>query len=179
MAARRPPVGENAHVTHPVLDEAMKKAAVAWVAVGTGPALALWCLPWEGSLYVVSGPGEQPAPDLPGADRASVTLRGDHGGQVITWPATVDRVSPGTQAWTAVAPQLAAKRLNAPGTAAALVERWVADGVAVHRLAPADDEPTTGGALPDTSQAATPRGTANRRPVRMPFRLHRVRRRRP
>ncbi|HEX8629915.1 MAG TPA: hypothetical protein VF755_17280, partial [Catenuloplanes sp.] len=116
----------------------MKKAAVAWVAVGTGPALALWCLPLDGSLYVVSGPGEQSAPDVPAADRATVTLRGDHGGQVITWPAVVTRLSPGTDLWSTIAPQVAAKRLNAPGTAAALVERWAADGVAVNRLTPAD-----------------------------------------
>jgi len=30
-------------VTSPVVDEAIKKAAVDWISVGGGPALALWC----------------------------------------------------------------------------------------------------------------------------------------
>jgi len=29
-----------------LVDEAIKKAAVAWIAVDDGPAQALWCLPW-------------------------------------------------------------------------------------------------------------------------------------
>lgn len=167
---------DNAGVTHPVLDEAMKKAAVAWVAVGAGPALGLWCLAADGALYVVSGPGEQSAPDLADADRATVTLRGDHGGQIVTWQADVTRLRPGTEQWSTVAPQLAAKRLNAPGSAEDVVSRWAADGVAVTRLAPAADEPATGSALPDGSLAAVPRETPAVRPVRRPFRLHRVRR---
>ncbi|MBM0260028.1 hypothetical protein JNW89_28385, partial [Micromonospora sp. 4G55] len=44
----------DAPVSTPLVDEAMKKAAVAWVSVGDGPALALWCVPLEGSLFVVS-----------------------------------------------------------------------------------------------------------------------------
>lgn len=166
-------------MTHPVLDEAIKKAAVAWVAVGDGPALALWCLPLDGCLYVVSGPGEQHAPDLAGAGQAAVTLRGDHGGQIVTWQAVVTPVEPGTEQWATVAAQLATKRLNAPGTATALVERWIADGVSVSRLAPADTTPVTGAALPDSALAETPRESTALRPVRKPFRLHRVRRRRP
>ncbi|MER6593429.1 hypothetical protein ABT214_16570, partial [Micromonospora purpureochromogenes] len=115
----------------------MKKAAVAWVSVGDGPALALWCVPLEGSLFVVSGPGEQSAPGLAEAAQARVTLRGDHGGRIVTWPARVTRLAPGTEAWETSAPLVAAKRLNAPGPTADLVARWAADGCALTRLAPA------------------------------------------
>jgi hypothetical protein len=70
-------------VTAPLVEEALKKAAVAWVSVGDGPALALWCLPLEGSLVVVCGPGEQSAPGLAETATATVRLRGDTGGVIV------------------------------------------------------------------------------------------------
>jgi hypothetical protein len=159
-----------------LVDEAMKKAAVAWVAVAAGPALALWCVPLDGALYVVSGPGEQSAPGLAGATAATVTLRGDHGGQIVTWTAEVTRVMPGSEPWAATAPLVAAKRLNAPRNATALVERWSSE-CALNRLAPAAGPLAAGDALPDGSLAAPPRETPAVRQTRKPFRLHRVRRR--
>lgn len=165
-----------------LVDEAMKKAAVAWVAVAGRPAVALWCLPLDGALYVVSGPGEQSAPGIDSAAeasgtgaRADVTLRGDHGGRIVTWPADVSRVAPGTEEWEKVAPQLAAKRLNAPGTAEALAARWAAECV-VTRLAPAGEPIEADATLPDGSLAAAPRPTSAARQTAKPFRLHRVRR---
>lgn len=160
----------------PLVDEAMKKASVAWVAVGPRPPVALWCIPQDGALYIVSGPGEQSAPGLAEAETASVTLRGDHGGQIVTWPATVTRVAPESEQWSTLAPLVAAKRLNAPGSAAALVERWAAQ-CTLHRLAPAGAPLAAGATLPDEAQAAPPRETPAARPTRKPFRLHRVRRR--
>ncbi|TDB77579.1 hypothetical protein [Micromonospora sp. KC723] len=154
----------------------MKKAAVCWVAVGDGTALALWCVPLEGSLFVVSGPGEQSAPGLADASAARVTLRGDHGGRIVTWPARVTRLAPGTEEWAATAPLVAAKRLNAPGPTAELVARWAADGVALNRLLPAG-APDAADALPATSLAEEPRGATVVRATRKPFRLHKVRRR--
>ncbi|MEV5819153.1 hypothetical protein ABUL04_25585 [Micromonospora harpali] len=160
----------------PLVDEAVKKAAVAWVGVAGGPARALWCVPSPGSLLVVSGPGEQAAPGLAEAAEAQVTLRGDHGGRIVTWPARVTRLAPGTEEWMALAPAVAAKRLNAPGSAADLVQRWAADDCALVRLTPAG-EPAAGDRLPDASLAEPPRATPAVRATRRPFRLHRVRRR--
>ncbi|HYN93672.1 MAG TPA: hypothetical protein VES42_07465, partial [Pilimelia sp.] len=139
----------------PMISEAVKKAAVAWVAAGGEPAVALWCLPVDGRLYVVSGPGEQAAPGLAGAATAPVTLRGDHGGRIVSWPAAIAAVPPGGEEWAAVAPQLAAKRLNAPGPMEALVARWAAE-CTVHRLAPAGEPTEAGASLPDTGHAAPP-----------------------
>ncbi|MDG4807686.1 hypothetical protein O7634_13085 [Micromonospora sp. WMMD1120] len=167
---------DDAPVSTPLLDEAMKKAAVAWVSVAGGPALALWCAPLEGTLLVVSGPGEQTAPGLAAATEAQVTLRGDHGGRIVTWPARVSRVRPGTEEWDTVAPLVAAKRLNAPGPTAELVARWAADGCAVNRLTPGG-APRAGADLPADAQAEPPRATPAVRAARKPFRLHRVRRR--
>jgi hypothetical protein len=160
-----------------LVDEAIKKAAVAWVAVGDGPALALWVLPVDGALAVVSGPGEQAVPGLAEASRATVRLRGDTGGLIVAWDAGVERLEPGTEDWDTVAPQLAGKRLNASGTANELVARWADTGCAIVRLRPAGDAPTARPELPDGSGAAPPRDTPARNPVRRPFRLHRVRRR--
>lgn len=158
----------------PVVAEALKKAAVAWVAVGEAPPLLLWCLPVDGALYVVSGPGEQAAPGLAWAQTARVTLRGDHGGRIVTWPAVVTRVDPDSEEWTAVAPQLAAKRLNAPEPAPEVLARWAAE-CAVNRLAPAGEPAEAGATLPDAASAEPPRDTPARRRTARPFRLHRVR----
>ncbi len=159
----------------PLVEEAMKKAAVAWLSV-SGPPYAVWCLWVDGALYVVSGPGEQPAPGLASATSAVVTARGDHGGRIVSWPAAVSRLAPGTEEWAAVAPQLAGKRLNAPGTAEETVERWAAECV-VSRLAPSGQPAEADGSLPDGSLAAPPPLTTATRLPRRPFRLHRVRRR--
>jgi hypothetical protein len=164
-------------VTAVLLDEAIKKAAVAWIAVDDGPALGLWCMPLEGSLIVVSGPGEQFAPGLGEAKAATVRLRGDTGGLIVTWDAEVARLTPGGEEWTTVAPQLAGRRLNASGSADELVARWAETGCAVVRLTPADSAPISAPDLPDDSQAAPPRDTPARVPVRRPFHLHRPRRR--
>jgi hypothetical protein len=160
---------------HPLVDEVMKKAAIVWLTVDGGRPYPVWCL-WIGdALYVVSGPGEQPAPGLAEAATALVTARGDHGGRVVTWPADVTRVAPDGELWPAVVPQLAGKRLNASGTADETAARWAA-GCVVSRLAPAGEPTEAGSTLPDGSGAAPPPLTsATRRPAK-PFRLHRVRR---
>lgn len=163
-------------VASPLIDEAMKKAAVAWVAVGDAPAVAVWCVPLDNMLYLVSGPGEQAAPGLDPAVAATVTLRGDHGGQIVTWPAEVTRVAPGGEEWETVAPQVATKRLNARGSISETIERWAAE-CTLYRLAPAGAPLAAGATLPDDSLAAPPRDSPAARPTRKPFRLHRVRRR--
>jgi hypothetical protein len=164
-------------VTSAVLDEALKKAALAWISVGDGPALGLWCLPLDGSLIVVSGPGEQFAPDLAEAARATARLRGDTGGLIVVCEMAVTRLVPGTDEWTEVAPQLAQKRLNASGTADQVVARWHETGCAVVRLTPVEQEsPVVNPDLPADSGATPPRETPARVETRRPFRLHRVRR---
>ncbi|MBG0566959.1 hypothetical protein [Actinoplanes aureus] len=160
-----------------VLDEAIKKASIAWISVGDGPAYGLWCMPVEASLAVVSGPGEQFAPGLAEAERASVRLRGDHGGLIVVTEASVVRVLPGSPEWDEIAPQLATKRLNASGTAEDLVARWVESGCALVKLTPVVDSAVGTADLPAESAAEPPRETPARIETRRPFRLHRVRKR--
>ena len=165
-------------MTTELVAEAIKKAAIAWVGVGGRPALGLWVMPLDGSLVVVSGPGEQAAPGLAEATTAEVRLRGDTGGLIVVVDAGVERIAPGTAAWEEIAPQLAGKRLNAAGTTEDVVARWAETGCAVVRLTPAGSAPVAAPNLPDDSGAAAPRDTPARVPVRRPFRLHRVRKKR-
>jgi hypothetical protein len=165
---------------HPLVEEAAKKAAVAWLAFGSGPAYCVWCLPLDGKLYVVTGPGEQTVPGiaeavLRGSD-ATVSLRGDHGGRIVTFTAAMAEIRSNSTEWEAVAPQLAGKRLNASGTAEAVVARWAQECLLV-ALIP-DPEAVVGAPhMPQTAQAEPPRPAPVVRETRKPFRLHRVRKR--
>ncbi len=154
-----------------LVEEAAKKAAIAWLSVAGRPAYPVWCLWNDGALYVVSGPGEQPAPGLAGVSEATVALRGDHGGRIVTWVAAVTRVAPGSDEWATVAPLLAGKRLNLSATAEETVERWASSAV-VSRLRPAG-EPQPADA--ESRAAPAPETSANRRTA-PPFKLHKVRR---
>lgn len=122
-------------VTSALVAEATKKAAVVWLSIDGAPAYVVWCVPIADALYVLAGPGEQAAPGLADATVANVTARGDHGGSIATWPATVQRVEPGSDDWNAVALTVAGKRLNATGSAEDLVATWARDDVLV-RLVP-------------------------------------------
>ncbi|GIF10982.1 hypothetical protein [Actinoplanes teichomyceticus] len=160
-----------------VLDEAVKKASIAWISVGDGPAYALWCMPVETSLAVITGPGEQFAAGLAEASRATVRLRGDHGGLIVRTEATVTRLDPAGEEWAELAPQLAGKRLNASGSAEEVVARWAATGCALLRLTPVEETVVATPDLPDDPGTAAPRETPARIEARKPFRLHKVVRR--
>jgi hypothetical protein len=157
---------------HALVSEAMKKAAIAWLTAGDHGPYAVWCLWVDDALYVVTGPGEQPAPGLADASEVAVTARGDHGGRIVTWPARVERVEPGGEVWEAVVPQLTAKRLNAE-SGQAMADRWARE-CAVCRLVPVDGPIQSGTALPDESLAVPPLPSPAIRPARRPFRLHKV-----
>lgn len=165
-------------MTDALVEEAAKKAAIAWIGFGTGAAYAAWVLPVDGRLHTVTGPGEQDIPGLAeAAERgtdATVTLRGDHGGRIVSFAATITRLLPGSPEWSPVAVQLAGKRLNTPGTAEALAERWGAECLVV-ALTPVRESAVSGVELPDASGAAAPRPTEAATPTPKPFRLHRVR----
>jgi hypothetical protein len=142
---------------HPLIVEAMKKAAVAWLAVGERPATAVWLTWHEGAAYLVHGGAEQPVPGLAQSDACTVSVRGEHGGRILTWPAAVRRVEPGTPEWNQIAPQLAQKRLNATDPVGAPT-RWATNAL-VSRVEPAGDPIEAGACLPDAAGAAPPRPT--------------------
>lgn len=168
---------------HPLITESMKKAAIVWLTDLDGPdalpggrPVAAWC-GWIGdALHIVSGPGEQPAPGLAGATRATVTGRGDNGARIVSWAAAVTRLQPGTEDWDQAVPTLAGKRLNLPADEDTPA-RWAATCV-VSRLTPSDEDADPGANLPDASLAVPPPGSPAARRTGIPFHLHRVRRRR-
>ncbi|MCP2325591.1 hypothetical protein HDA40_004098 [Hamadaea flava] len=159
---------------NPLVEEASKKAAIAWVAFG-GPAYAVWCLPLEGKLYVISGPGEQDLPGLADAlsaeSRATVSLRGDHGGRIVSFDAAITEIHSNGTEFETVAPQLAQKRLNASGTTEEVVARWARDCVLISLEAQETVQ------TPDDSESEAPRPATVLRATRKPFRLHRVKKR--
>jgi hypothetical protein len=159
----------------PIVAEATKKAAVAWLTVpDVDRAYPVWCLWLDGSIYVVTGPGEQPAPGLDTATSVDVSMRGDHGGRILTFPAAVDRVRSDSEDWATVLPQLVGKRLNTPGPAEETGVRWAAECL-ICRLTPIDGPIEAGATLPDVSGAAPPPPTPAANRTARPFRLHRVR----
>ncbi|HZM82092.1 MAG TPA: hypothetical protein VFC19_40750 [Candidatus Limnocylindrales bacterium] len=160
-------------MTHPLVEEAARKAAIAWFSVDGGPARALWCLTIDGDICLVLGPGEQELPGLARASSVAVTLRGDHGGNIATFPVTVTRIRPESERWEAVTTQLVGKRLNSTGPTEQVVQRWAREA-SVWALTPAGDP-----APPDSSgEFAPPRPTTAGTATRKPFKLHRVRRKR-
>jgi hypothetical protein len=159
-------------VVSALITEAMKKAAVAWVAPEDRPAVAVWPTWLEGSLLVLQGGGEQEVPGLAEATRATVTARGDHGGRIVTWPARVAVVLPESPDWEVALPHLLTARLNLPDHAAA-AQRWAQEAT-LTRLTPLGEPVEAGPTLPGSSLAEPPRPS----PARTPARLLRSRRQR-
>jgi hypothetical protein len=160
-------------MTHPLVEEAAKKAAIAWFSVDGGPARALWCLTVDGEICLVVGAGEQELPGLAEATSLTVTLRGDHGGGIATFPVTAERIRPESERWEKVAPQLAGKRLNSSGPAEQVVARWAREA-SIWALTPAG-EPRP---RDSSGEFAAPRPSSAANATRKPFKLHRVRRNR-
>ena len=156
-------------MAHPLIDEAGKKAAIAWL-----DGRAVWCAWFDGALYVVAAgrPSRISGTLVTGRDRHPAR-RPRRPGRLLAGGGS--RVEPGSEEWDHVAPQLAGKRLNASGGADEVVARW-ASGCALYALRPGDAPAVTGADLPSGSLAEPPRPTSATRPARRPFRLHRVRR---
>ncbi|SHN33439.1 hypothetical protein [Cryptosporangium aurantiacum] len=158
---------------HPLVAEAMKKAAVGWLSTDGRPATAAWLTWVDGAAYVVHEGPEQPIPGLAEASECRVGVRGEHGGRILTWRAAVERVEPGTPLWDEVAPQLAQKRLNATDPVGA-PDRW-ATTARISRLVPVGDPVEEGASLPDDIGAAPPRPTSATTPTPIPRTFHRRR----
>jgi hypothetical protein len=103
-------------MTEALVDEAMKKSSLVWIALPDGsrprPAWHLW---HGGAAYVLTGgEGEQPLPGLPEADRVTVITRSkDKGCRLVSWQASVEEVPSDGPEWEEVAPLLFKERLNA------------------------------------------------------------------
>ncbi|MEU7896558.1 hypothetical protein AB0B45_27335 [Nonomuraea sp. NPDC049152] len=113
------------------IEEGAKKSGVLWVHLDR-PRLA-WHIWHDGSIYLVTGGGEQNLPGLDQKDSVRVTLRSkDNGAELVVFDAAVEVVDQARAAEAVAA--LAKERLNAPD-AAGLIDRW-ADTSTVVRLTP-------------------------------------------
>ncbi|MEV6735681.1 hypothetical protein AB0N14_01570 [Streptomyces sp. NPDC051104] len=148
-----------------LVEEATKKSGLIWVqgAAPAAAARALWHVWYEGAACVVGdGPGEQPLPGLVDGGDAVVTVRSkDKGGRIVTWPARVVELAPGSPEWEGAVAELKGKRLNA-SDGEEMPERWRRE-CRVLRLEPRG----TTVPLPSDSQAARPVPTSatTRRPI--------------
>jgi ADP-ribose pyrophosphatase YjhB (NUDIX family) len=107
--------------------EATRRAGVIWLTVPpnrtTYPVWHRWL---SDAAYLVTGPGEQPAPGLGEAGQVTVTVPSkDSGGALVTWTAAVRRVDPGSAEWEAViGPLVAGRRGVVSGSAEPAAARW-------------------------------------------------------
>ena len=106
--------------------EATRRAGVVWLTVPDRGAYPVWHRWLSGAAYLVTGPGEQPAPGLGEAAQVTVTVPSkDSGGALVAWTADVRRVDPGSAEWDAVIGPLVAGRLNAAsGSGEPAAARW-------------------------------------------------------
>ncbi|MBA3800168.1 MAG: hypothetical protein H0X18_13950 [Geodermatophilaceae bacterium] len=165
------------------LEAAMKGAGVVWLRPAgptanaypstTGPIWHIWS---DGACYILTGPGEQPVPGIIDGGRCEVTARNRIGGRAVTWTATVSALDPGDPEWAAVAPKLAASRLNG-GDPVAVLPTWPGR-LTILCLRPTGDMATAETGLPDGNQAAAPLPTPATTPYRMPSDITRGWRRR-
>jgi len=101
-----------------LIAEATKRAGLVWIKPPGGrprPAWHVWRQEGErGAAYLLTGPGEQPLPELRQARRVSVLVPSkDTGGLLTCWEAEVTALGPDAPDRQAVLGLLAAGRLNA------------------------------------------------------------------
>jgi hypothetical protein len=150
---------EHGLVEQALVEESAKKSGLVWVSVGGGPARALWHVWHEGAVHVVGDGAEQPLRGLVAGAAATVVVRSkDKGGRVVAWPAHVEELTPGTEAWRAAATALAAKRLNAPTPPEALPAHWTTTSH-ILRLTPSGPPTESPSSMPTTSHTAPPTPT--------------------
>jgi hypothetical protein len=156
----------------------MKKAGLVWLSWdGRRPAPA-WFATVDGSYVVLAdrdGSAEQPLPGLADADAVEVVVPAKPAtSRLASWTATVRRLEPGTDEWTAAALVLRTERLNAAGLGNQL-DRWQAQ-TDVLVLEPTGAVST---AYDDAHPALTPPETSATTRGKRPITLHRRSSRRP
>ncbi len=156
----------------------MKKAGLVWLAWSGRRAVPAWFASVDGSYVVLAdrdGSAEQPLPGLVDADTVEVVVPAKPAtARLSAWSATVRRLEPGSEEWTAAAQVLRTERLNAAGLGNQL-ERWQtqADLLVL--------EPTgaISAAYDDSHPAVTPAETSATTRGKRPITLHRRAGRRP
>lgn len=159
---------------------AMKKAGLLWLSWDGGPSRPAWFATVDDSYVVLAGRGddaEQPLPGLAEAGQVEVVVPAKPAlTRLLRWSATVRRLEPGTDEWTAAANTLRADRLNADDLPGQL-DRW-RDSADLVVLEPAGPIAEHEGNYDDRPYAA-PAGSPATTRGRLPRVLHRRTRRHP
>ena len=156
----------------------MKKAGLVWLSWSGRRAAPAWFATVDGAYVVLAdrdGSAEQPLPGLADADTVEVVVPAKPAtARLSGWTATVRRLEPGSEEWTAAAQVLRTERLNAAGLGNQL-ERWQTQA----DLLVLEPTGTISAAYDDSHPAATPPETSATTRGKRPITLHRRAGRRP
>jgi hypothetical protein len=159
----------------------MKKAGLVWLAWSGGRPVPAWFATVDGKYLVLAdgaGGAEQPLPGLAAAGSVEVVVPAKPAtNRLSSWKATVRRLEPGTEEWTAAALVLRTERLNAAGLDTQL-ERWKTEADLLV-LEPTGEITESAGQYDDSPRAEAPVPTKATTRGRAPITLHKRIRRRP
>lgn len=159
----------------------MKKAGLVWLAWDGRRPVPAWFANVDGQYVVLADSAdgaEQPLPGLAAAAAVEVVVPAKPAtNRLASWKATVRRLEPGSDEWTAAAQVLRSERLNAAELDTQL-ERWQTEAD-ILVLDPTGEISESAGrydATPRTEAPVPTRATTRGKP---PMTLHRPVRRRP
>ena len=159
----------------------MKKAGLVWLSWDGGRPTPAWFATVDGQYVVLADAAdsaEQPLPGLATAGSAEVVVPAKPAtNRLASWQATVRRLDPGSDEWTAAAQVLRTERLNAAGLDTQL-ERWKTEADLLV-LEPTGEITEAAGRYDDRPRAEAPVGTTATTRGKAPITLHRRIRRRP
>lgn len=158
-----------------MIDEALKKSALIWlVREPPRPEHAYWHAWVDGRAYLLTGPGEQPDPDLHEGELLRVVVRSkDTVQRLLVLDATADRLQADDADWEAATAALAAGRLNLRHAEQAPA-RWAGDpATAIYRLTLGTELVEGPGQYADIAHRAAPAPTTATTATRRPWVLHR------
>jgi hypothetical protein len=159
----------------------MKKAGLVWLAWDGRRPVPAWFANVDGQYVVLadsSDGAEQPLPGLATAASVEVVVPAKPAtNRLASWKATVRRLDPGSDEWTAAAQVLRSERLNAAKLDTQL-ERWRSEAD-ILVLEPTGEITEAAGRYDDTPRAEAPVSTRATTRGKPPTTLHRPVRRRP
>jgi hypothetical protein len=159
----------------------MKKAGLVWLSWNDGRPAPAWFATVDGQYVVLADAAdsaEQPLPGLATAGAAEVVVPAKPAtNRLASWKATVRRLEPASEEWTAAALVLRTERLNAAELDTQL-ERWKTEADLLV-LEPTGEITEALGRYDDSTRAEAPIGTPATTRGKPPVTLHRRIRRRP
>ncbi|GAA3565713.1 hypothetical protein [Kribbella ginsengisoli] len=159
----------------------MKKAGLVWLSWNGGRPAPAWFATVDGAYVVLAdraGSAEQPLPGLAEAGTAEVVVPAKPAtNRLAGWKASVRRLDPASEEWTAAALVLRTERLNADGLDTQL-DRWRVEADLLI-LEPTGEITETVGRYDGQSRLETPTGSTATTRGKRPITFHRRSNRRP